>query len=151
MSLSKIIPSNKKEEQKSINAIFNSIDKSEGIIFNSGAGAGKTYALIESLKYIIRNYEKSLKQHNQQIICITYTNVATKEVKERLGNTDLVLVSTIHERMWGLIKDYQKELVEIHKEKLEDEISSLKQKLEKGQGYEKFQELEEDLKGNFKK
>ncbi|HGE5778983.1 TPA: Gabija anti-phage system protein GajB [Bacillus pseudomycoides] len=151
MSLSKILLSNREEEQKSLNAIFNSIDKSESIIFNAGAGAGKTYTLIESLKYIIRNYEKSLKKHNQKIICITYTNVATKEVKERLGNTDLVLVSTIHERIWGLIKDYQKELVEIHKEKLEDEISSLKQKLEKGQGYEKYQELEEDLKENFKK
>ncbi|MEI4828662.1 Gabija anti-phage system protein GajB [Bacillus sp. FJAT-53711] len=151
MSLSKILLSNREEEQKSLNAIFNSIDKSESIIFNAGAGAGKTYALIESLKYVIRNYEKNLKKHNQQIICITYTNVATKEVKERLGNTDLVLVSTIHERIWELIKEYQKELVEIHKEKLEDEISNLKQKLKIGKEYEKYQELEDGLKGKFEK
>ncbi|MDA2323963.1 Gabija anti-phage system protein GajB [Bacillus cereus group sp. Bc177] len=151
MSLSKVLLSNREEEQKSLNAIFNSIDKSESIIFNAGAGAGKTYALIESLKYVIRNYEKNLKKHNQQIICITYTNVATKEVKERLGNTDLVLVSTIHERIWGLIKEYQKELVEIHKEKLEDEILNLKQKLKIGREYSKYRELEDDLKGKFEK
>ncbi|KAB2399536.1 ATP-dependent helicase [Bacillus cereus] len=151
MSLSKVALSNREEEQKSLNAIFYSIDKSESIIFNAGAGAGKTYALIESLKYVIRNYEKNLKKHNQQIICITYTNVATKEVKERLGNTDLVLVSTIHERIWGLIKEYQKELVEIHKEKLEDEISNLKQKLKIAREYSKYRELEDDLKGKFEK
>ncbi len=61
MSLSKVALSNREEEQKSLNAIFYSIDKSESIIFNAGAGAGKTYALIESLKYVIRNYEKNLK------------------------------------------------------------------------------------------
>jgi DNA helicase-2/ATP-dependent DNA helicase PcrA len=127
------------------------MDNNKSIIFNSGAGAGKTYALIESLKYVIRNYEKKLKKHNQKIICITYTNVATREVKERLGNTDLVLVSTIHERIWELTKDYQKELVEIHKEKLCEEISMLEQKLIIGKEYEKYQELNESKKEKFKK
>ncbi|MFJ8258529.1 Gabija anti-phage system protein GajB [Peribacillus asahii] len=151
MSLSIISPSNREKEKESLIKIYKSIDKSESIIFNSGAGAGKTYALIESLKYVIRNYEKNLKKHNQQIICITYTNVATREVKERLGNTDLVLVSTIHERIWGLIKHYQKELVEIHKEKLKEEISILEQKLIIGKEYEKYQELDDIKKENFKK
>lgn len=151
MSLSIISPFNRKKEQESLNTIFNYINNSESIIFNSGAGAGKTYALIESLKYVIRNYGSDLKKHNQKIVCITYTNVATKEVKDRLGNTDLVLVSTIHERIWGIIKDYQKELVEIHKEKLQEEISSLKNKLNTGKDYETFQELEHDQKKFFKK
>lgn len=151
MSLCIISPSNREKEKESLIEINKSIDKSESIIFNSGAGAGKTYALIESLKYIIRNYEKDLKKHNQQIICITYTNVATREVKERLGNTDLVLVSTIHERIWGLIKDYQKELVEIHKEKLHEDILNLKQNLKIGKEYVKYQELDDVKKENFKK
>ncbi|MGG0844502.1 Gabija anti-phage system protein GajB [Peribacillus simplex] len=151
MSLCIISPSNREKEKESLIEIYKSIDKSENIIFNSGAGAGKTYALIESLKYVIRNYEKELKKHNQQIICITYTNVATREVKERLGNTDLVLVSTIHERIWGLIKDYKKELVEIHKEKLKEEILYLKQNLKIGKEYEKYQELDDVKKENFNK
>ncbi|MFF2755591.1 UvrD-helicase domain-containing protein [Psychrobacillus sp. NPDC058041] len=150
MSLSIISPTIREKEQESLNTIFNSINKSESIIFNSGAGAGKTYSLIESLKYVVRNYGVHLKKHSQKIVCITYTNVATNEVKDRLGNTDLVLVSTIHERIWGLIKDYQKELVEIHKEKLQEEISSLNHKLKTGKDYLSFQELDHDQKIYFK-
>lgn len=150
MSLSIISPTNSERENEILYEIFNSIDNNKSIIFNSGAGAGKTYALIESLKYVIRNYEKKLKKHNQQIICITYTNVATKEVKERLGNTKLVLVSTIHERIWELIKDYQKELVEIHKEKLCEEISKLEKKLMIDKEYEKYQKLDANNKEEFK-
>lgn len=151
MSLSIISPSNIEKEMQSLISIYNSIENTESIIFNSGAGAGKTYALIESLRYVIRNYEKSLKKHNQQIICITYTNVATREVKERLGNSDIVLVSTIHERIWGLIKQYQKELVEIHKEKLIEEISILQNKIITNKEFEKYLELDDAKKEKFKR
>lgn len=151
MSLSKISPSNREREFASLNEIFQSINKKESVVFNSGAGAGKTFALIECLKYVIRSYEKNFKEHNQHIICITYTNVATKEVKERLGNTDLVLVSTIHERIWALIKNYQRELVEIHKEKLDEEISKLEKNLKVDGEYEKYQELDGGQKEHFQK
>ena len=56
-------------------------------------------------------------------IAITYTNRAADEIKERLGNSELVKVSTIHERLWELIEPYQKQLVEIHKENIENELS----------------------------
>ena len=106
-----------KQVQQDIN---NSIDNFEHIIFNAGAGAGKTHALIESLKYLIQKHGDRLKTHNQNIICITYTNVATNEIKERLGNSELIKVSTINERLWELIKAYQKQLIEIHKENIEN-------------------------------
>ncbi|MGG4462045.1 UvrD-helicase domain-containing protein [Brevibacillus porteri] len=149
MSLSIISPSNREKETQSLHTIFHSIDKYQSIIFNSGAGAGKTYALIESLKYVINRYAKNLREHKQKIICITYTNVATEEIKERLGNTDLVVVSTIHERIWDLIKDYKKELVQIHKEKLKENIDSLKEDLI--ERYEKYRDLGDEEKENFKK
>ncbi|MCD5380431.1 UvrD-helicase domain-containing protein, partial [Candidatus Gracilibacteria bacterium] len=118
------------------------------MVFNAGAGAGKTYALIESLKYIITNKSKQLTHHNQQVICITYTNVATNEIKDRLGNTSLIKVSTIHERLWGLIKAYQKQLVLIHKDKLEIEISQIESELEtdiKFQAYNGIEDKEDFL------
>lgn len=151
MIFSKISPSNIEKEQMSINQIFKCIDEGESIIFNSGAGAGKTYALIESLKYVIGKYNQNLKKHSQQIICITYTNVATREVKERLGNTNLVLISTIHERMWAFIKKYQKQLLEIHKEKLDEEIKGLEQKINSNIEYEKYRDLDEKQKETFNK
>lgn len=144
--LKHISQKNLEKEMQTLLSIFTSIDKNQSIVFNSGAGAGKTYALIESIRYIIRTYEKNIRQYNQKIICITYTNVASEEIKERLGNTDLVLVSTIHERIWDLIKSYQKELVEIHKEKLKNSINGLQLDLDK---YDKFKVLSKEKKKKF--
>jgi DNA helicase-2/ATP-dependent DNA helicase PcrA len=149
MSLS-IVSSEKIDEENKIQEnIFEAIDKNENIIFSSGAGSGKTYSLIESLKYIINKHGLRLKEHNQNIICITYTNVATEEVKERLGNSDLVKVSTIHERIWELIKDYQNELVVIHQAKLVEEINLLNYKLINDDKFGKFQALTEAQKISF--
>lgn len=125
MSLSEISPVFKKEELAVQTLINSYIDKDESVVFNAGAGAGKTYALTESLKFIIKKHGDKLAQHNQKIMCITYTNVATNEIRERLGNSDFVKVSTIHERLWALIKDYQKELVKIHVEKIQEELVRL--------------------------
>ncbi|MDQ2088047.1 UvrD-helicase domain-containing protein [Herbivorax sp. ANBcel31] len=148
MILTKISPNNKEKENNLIKSIYRSIDKNESIFFNSGAGSGKTYALIECLRYVIDKYGDNLKQHNQKIICITYTNIAAKEVKSRLGNSEIVLVSTIHDRIWQLIKFYQKELVEIHKEKLNEEITNLEEELETE--YDIYQSLDDEKKENLK-
>lgn len=112
-------------ESKVTSQLYDCIDKGSNFVFNAGAGAGKTYALIECLKYVCASKEKQLKYHNQKVICITYTNVAANEIKERLGSTDVVLVSTIHERLWDLIKRYQDELVNIHLERIEADISNI--------------------------
>lgn len=140
------------EEEKLVQVeINNCINEFKNIKFNAGAGAGKTHALKESLIYIINEYSDKLHNHNQEVLCITYTNVATKEIKERLGNSTLVNVSTIHERVWELIKGYQDELVIIHKEN----VSSLLKKLEEDikdsskKDYKEFQSLEEKEQKEF--
>ncbi|KJJ83342.1 DNA helicase, UvrD/REP type [Candidatus Omnitrophus magneticus] len=156
MSLSKISPTSKKEEE-SIQELINScIDKDESIVFSAGAGAGKTYALTESLKHIIRQHGDRLSRHNQRIICITYTNVATNEIKDRLGNSDIVRVSTIHERLWSLISSYQKELVRVHTAKVQDELVKVKhgllenQEEKESKQFKAYRELSEQEKDDFK-
>lgn len=48
---------------------------------------------------------------SQKIACITSTNVAANEIKERLGrNLDSIHVSTIHSFLWQLISSFQNEL-----------------------------------------
>jgi len=143
MSLTQVSEEAIAQEQRIQEQIFRSIDEYQNIIFNAGAGAGKTYALIESLKYIIEIKGEQLNSHNQNIICITYTNVATKEIQDRLGNTKLVKVSTIHERLWDLIKDYQKQLLKIHIIKLKCENRKLKQDIKTDSKYTAYQGLED--------
>lgn len=130
MSLTQESPEAIQEEKQVQQDIFDAIESYQNIIFNAGAGAGKTYSLIESLKYIINNKAEKLARHNQNIICITYTNVATNKIKERLGNTKLIMVSTIHERLWNLISPYRKQLVEIHIEQLNEELETIQNELE---------------------
>lgn len=108
--------------QRSINGC---VDEYTSFRFNAGAGAGKTYALIETIRHIIQTKHSALSKLNQQVICITYTNVAVKEIRKRLGESELVIVSTIHERLWELIKIHQPELLKIHQEKLETELDKV--------------------------
>lgn len=118
-----------REEQEIQNNLYSNIDECKSTIMNSGAGSGKTYALIECLKYVVVKYGRTLEKNNQHIICITYTNVAAKEIAERLGNSKIVLVSTIHERLWDIIKPYKKELVDIHIAKINNEITVIRNDL----------------------
>lgn len=129
------------QERQTQQDIFNAIDEYQNIVFNAGAGAGKTYALIESLKYIIEKKGENLTYHNQKVICITYTNVATNEIKERLGNTRLIKVSTIHERLWDLVKGYQKQLVGIHTDKLNEDLIELNHDLDTEDKFQAYRDL----------
>lgn len=86
------------------------IEERKSFVLEAGAGSGKTYTLIQTLNYLIQNKGEDLKKVNQKIVCITYTNVAKNEINNRIENNELVLVSTIHEFLWGSIKQYQKQL-----------------------------------------
>ena len=110
------------EENSILENVFNCVDERKSFLYDTGAGCGKTFALKEALVYAIRKYGRDFEVYGQNILCITYTNVAANEIKDRLGNSKLVQVSTIHERIWTIIKRFQKELMQIHKEKLEEEI-----------------------------
>lgn len=141
-----ISPENKKREEKIFEEICECIDNKKSLVFDAGAGSGKTYSLIQSLKYIITTYGKILKVHNQKLLCVTYTNVAVAEIKERLGNTSLVEVSTIHDCVWLIIRPYQKQLVEIHKIKMQDEIEKLENDLSTKIWAERYRALSQEQK-----
>lgn len=123
------------DEALIIKELLSCIDCKKSLLFNAGAGAGKTYALVECLKHVCREKAEILNYHNQKAICITYTNVAANEIKNRLGNTDLILISTIHERLWEIIKEYQEELLMIHLDYLKIQIDKLQQEIEKNDVY----------------
>jgi DNA helicase-2/ATP-dependent DNA helicase PcrA len=86
------------------------LNEHKSFVLEAGAGSGKTYTLIQTLNYLIQNKGENLKKTNQKIVCITYTNVAKNEIIDRIEHNELVLVSTIHEFLWGSIKQYQKQL-----------------------------------------
>ncbi len=52
--------------------------------FIAGAGSGKTYALVESIKFHLSTKPNWFYSTGRKIACITYTNAAKNEIIERL-------------------------------------------------------------------
>lgn len=100
-----------------IEKIKDCLNEKKCFYLKAAAGSGKTYTLIQSLKYILENKKELLK--SKSIACITYTNIAKKEISERIDFHEQIEVYTIHEFFWKLIKNYQKELKKIIELKLD--------------------------------
>lgn len=75
MSLKKISKENSQREREIQEELYQCINHQESIIFNSGAGAGKTYALKECLKYVIHEYGNELRYRNQRDTCSKYGRI----------------------------------------------------------------------------
>ena len=86
-----------------LDKIYEKIDSHKNFVVNGGAGSGKTYALIQSLQHIFSNNPKA------RVACITYTNVAVDEIRER-GPFESLFVDTIHNFVWELIRNYKSNL-----------------------------------------
>ena len=124
-----ISPENKQLELEIQQKINKCLDNFESFCFDAGAGAGKTYALQKSIEHILRTEGENLKQNNQKILCITYTNAAKDEILERIGRNSSVIVSTIHEFLWGFIAIQQELLTIEHKKKIREELNEIDQKV----------------------
>ena len=133
------------------NKIYQAIDNGDSFVFDAGAGSGKTYALIESLKYIINLYGEKLSNKNQNVLCITYTNAAVDNIKSNFGNSDVVRVSTIHDRMWGVICLHQDALVIEHKSKIKNELENLEEGFNAGKAVCWLNSVSDTNKEKFKK
>lgn len=83
--------------------ISSCLDSKTNFLLSGGAGSGKTYILIQTLHHIFKSNSKA------SVACITYTNIAANEIKERSPYSKL-RVTTIHDFLWDELKDYQKNM-----------------------------------------
>ena len=90
--------------------VIDCLGKNKSFIVEAGAGSGKTHTLIEALSHLLARRSDDYLSFGQQIVCITYTNVAVNEIMSRINSDPLVHVSTIHDFLWSVIRDHQKEL-----------------------------------------
>lgn len=79
----------------------------KNFVLQGGAGSGKTESLKQILEYITENYP------NKKGVCITLTNVAVDQIKERVEENNNFVISTIHSFLNDLIKDYKKNIHEV--------------------------------------
>lgn len=88
---------------KVLKQIIQHIRDNHHFLLSGGAGSGKTYTLVQTIKQIISEYPTAL------IACITYTNAAVHEIENRVNHENL-RVSTIHDFLWSCISNFQSEL-----------------------------------------
>jgi DNA helicase-2/ATP-dependent DNA helicase PcrA len=86
------------------------LDAGESFVFEAGAGAGKTYSLLETLDYLIERQGRRLVRLRQRIACITFTNVARDNILKRTDAHPSVFCETTHAFAWSLISGFQKQL-----------------------------------------
>ncbi len=67
------------------------------------AGSGKTTSLVKALTHLGQTRRAELKARGQRVACITYTEVAVKEIWGDVGNDPLFHVSTIHSFLWTVV------------------------------------------------
>lgn len=91
----------------------------------AGAGSGKTTSLVKALDFIRQEYGDGLIINRQRVACITYTEVATNEIFEDVGEDILFHVSTIHSFIWKLIKPFTKEIRSWLLTEINDKIAAL--------------------------
>lgn len=94
-----------KEIELEVERALECIECEKNFILTGGAGSGKTYSLISLIEEIGNKYPLS------SIVCITYTNNAVAEIRDRITNSNL-RVSTIHEFVWSIISEFQREIKE---------------------------------------
>lgn len=90
------------QENDELYEILEHIKQGHDFLLSGGAGCGKTYSLVQVLQHISGLYP------NAQIACVTYTNAAALEIKNR-ANIKNLRVSTIHDFLWDMIVQFQKE------------------------------------------
>jgi DNA helicase-2/ATP-dependent DNA helicase PcrA len=86
------------------------VEAGKSFLLDAGAGAGKTYSLVEGLRYLLAKRRGDLGRGGQTIACITFTNVAKDEIAERIGHDPLVSISTIHDFLWSAMATHQRAL-----------------------------------------
>ncbi|WP_301108057.1 UvrD-helicase domain-containing protein [Sporosarcina sp.] len=123
--------------EKEVVKALNCIEQKQNFVLSGGAGSGKTYSLISLIQEVTRRYPL------KSIVCITYTNNAVREIQSRSDNEKLI-VSTIHEFMWRIIRKYQKEIKEVIVEIVNDTEQKLFKKPE-GMDYFTVNELPEKI------
>lgn len=103
-------------------------DALKSFVMVAGAGSGKTTSLVKALAHLEKQRGAALRRRGQRIACITYTEVAVREIWGDVGNDPLFHVSTIHSFLWTLVRPFQSDIRAWAKRRLEEKLADLKDK-----------------------
>lgn len=101
------------EANKVDKRIIEVLESGQSFRVEAGAGSGKTYSLNKVIEWLQDNKQADYQRKKQNIVCLTYTNVAVEVISERLADKSFIIPSTIHSFAWSAIKQYQSTLIKL--------------------------------------
>lgn len=88
------------------------VDDGKSFVFEAGAGAGKTYSLLQTLDHLIDKRARELLRRKQQIACITFTRVARDMILARTDRNPVIYCETTHAFAWNLMRQFRRQVRE---------------------------------------
>lgn len=79
---------------------LNAIKEEKNTLLIAGAGSGKTYTIIEKIKYLINN----LNIKEEEILVISFTNKSVNDLKKRITNN--IDIYTFHKLAMNILDNY---------------------------------------------
>lgn len=101
------------EANKVDERIIEVLESGKSFRVEAGAGSGKTYSLNKVIEWIQEHKQNEYLRKIQNVVCITYTNVAVSVIADRLSDKSFIIPSTIHSFAWSAIKQYQSTLIKV--------------------------------------
>lgn len=96
--------------ERALAELREAIGTKQSFVLEAGAGAGKTYSLVEVLRTLIEQHAVLFARQGKRIACITFTNVAKNEIETRTDRNPIIHCDTVHGFCWSLIAPYQRQL-----------------------------------------
>ncbi|AVF75472.1 ATP-dependent helicase [Vibrio alginolyticus] len=109
-----------------------SIGSGKSFITFAGAGSGKTYSLKKALEFLKVQYSDDFILKGKQIAVVTFTNNAADEIKDRIEQSPIFAVSTIHSFCWSAIAGFNEDIRKWYLEKIPTDLEDLEEKERKG-------------------
>lgn len=101
------------------------IGSRKSFITFAGAGSGKTYSLKEALEFLKVKYSDDFSRKRKQIAVVTFTNNAADEIKDRIKQSSIFSVSTIHSFCWAAIEGFNEDIRKWYQNKIPMDLAEI--------------------------
>lgn len=101
------------------------IGSGKSFITFAGAGSGKTYSLKGALEFLKDQYSDDFSCQGKQIAVVTFTNNAANEIIDRIEQSSIFAVSTIHSFCWSAIAGFNEDIRKWYLDKIPADLAEV--------------------------
>lgn len=108
------------------------IGSGKSFITFAGAGSGKTYSLKGALEFLEENYADQFSRQGKKVAVVTFTNNAADEIADRIEQSPIFAVSTIHSFCWSAITGFNEDIRKWYLEIIPSELERIQDEERRG-------------------